>query len=151
MAWRVDRHLRRRSRAKMRRTGTGRRPVNLARRRRQRLTCRAAPQAWLRSASAFAEPEAQASEQQRADAELQGVRRMRRREEGFQCAGDGQQRNGTCDKLDGLEAGERERIFAAKHAWEEDARRKPQTGRSGEHDAGEFERAVRGDEAPEAE
>ena len=73
------------------------------------------------------------------------------REKGFEDSGDDQQGDGSGEEPDGFGAGEGEGVAAAEHAGEEKAGGEAETGAAGDEDAGQFERAVGGDEAPHAE
>ena len=76
---------------------------------------------------------------------------MGRGKEGFEGARDDEEWDGSGEKLNGFEAGEGQGGATGEHAGEEDARAEAKASGSGDHDAGEFEGAVGGDEAPEAE
>lgn len=72
------------------------------------------------------------------------------REEGFEAAGDDEERDGAGDELDGFGAGEGKGVAAAEYAGKQDACAEAETGGSGEHDGWDFERAVGGHEAEQA-
>jgi len=72
------------------------------------------------------------------------------REEGFEAAGDDEQRDGAGDELDGFGAGEGKGVAAAEHAGKQNACAEAEAGGSGEHDGGDFKRAVSGHEAEKA-
>ena len=66
-------------------------------------------------------------------------------------AGDDQHGDGAGEQADGFAAGEGKRVAAAEHSGEEKAGGEAKAGAAGDEDAGQFERAVGGDEAPDAE
>jgi hypothetical protein len=72
-------------------------------------------------------------------------------EEGLEQAGDDEQRDGAGEEADGFAAGEREGVATTEHAGEEQAGGEAKAGATGDEDAGDLERAVSGDEAPDAE
>ena len=102
-------------------------------------------------AAAFAEPEAEAGEKNGGDGELESERRVGGGEEGLEEAGDDQQGDGSGEQSDGFAAGEGECVAAAQHAGEEQAGGQAEAGTAGDEDAGQLQRAVSGDEAPDAE
>lgn len=101
--------------------------------------------------SAFAKPEAERGEEQCADRELQRDGGVSGGEEGFERARDDEHGDDARDELNGFRAGEGDRVAAAQHSGEEDAGSDAQARGPGEEDCGEFESAVRGHEAPQAE
>ena len=66
-------------------------------------------------------------------------------------AGDDQHGNGSGEQADGFAAGEGERVAAAEHAGEEQAGGEAEAGAAGDEDAGQLERAMSGDEAPDTQ
>lgn len=72
-------------------------------------------------------------------------------EERLKETGDDQHGNSSGEQADGFAAGEGEGVAAAEHSREEKTGSEAQASATGDEDAGQFERAMGGDEAPNTE
>jgi len=102
-------------------------------------------------ASAFAEPEAEAGEEDGGDGELERERCVGGGEKGFEGPGDDEQGDGSGEETDGFRRRRGRVRRAAEHSGEEEAGGEAETGTASDEDTGEFERAVSGDKAPHHE
>ncbi len=103
------------------------------------------------SSTTFREPEDEADKEDCTHGEFECRWGVGGGEEGFERAGDDEQGDGSGDELDGFGSGNGDGFAAAEEAGEEDACSEAEAGGPGEHDAGEFEGAVGGDEAGDVE
>lgn len=85
------------------------------------------------------------------EAEFDGKWSCRGREKGFKKAGDEQEWYGSGQQTQRFSASQRQSACTTKNSREEKAPSEAKTGSTGQKDAGQFERAVRSNEAPETE